>query len=117
MPVNANEAFVQLGRIVLGEQPLASILEQVVHIATRVLPIRVDASITLLAGDEPSTVAFTSEAAMALDERQYEDERGPCLDAAASGQLISIPDLGAATRWPRFAEAAVQHGVLSSLSV
>jgi len=112
-----NEAFAALGRIVLGDQPLAAILEQVVHIATRVMPTPTDASITLIAGDEPSTVAFTSDMALALDERQYEAERGPCVDAATSGHLIRIADMRVEERWPRFTKAAVERGVLSSLSV
>src|SRR3954451_2203714 len=117
IPGETNEAFAALGRIVLGDQPLAAILEQVVHIATRVMPTPTDASITLIAGDEPSTVAFTSDMALALDERQYEAERGPCVDAATSGHLIRIADMRVEERWPRFAKAAVERGVLSSLSV
>jgi GAF domain-containing protein len=115
--LDPDDAFAQLGRIVLGEQPLASILEQVVHIATQVLPAPVEASITFITGDEPVTVAFTGQTAVELDERQYEAERGPCLDAAASGQVVSIPDMAAETRWPRFSRTAVQHGIRSSLSI
>jgi GAF domain-containing protein len=115
--LEADEAFAQLGRIVLGEQPLVSILEQVVHLAKQVLPPPVEASITFITGDKPATVAFTGELAIELDERQYEADRGPCLDAAASGQLISIPDTSAETRWPRYAQSAVEHGIASSLSI
>jgi GAF domain-containing protein len=116
-PPAVDDVFAQLGQIVLGEQPLASILEQVVLIAKQVLPISVEASITFITGDDPATVAFTGKTAIELDERQYEAERGPCLDAAASGELISIPDTTAETRWPRYTQAAVEHGIRSSLSV
>src|SRR3954452_3943384 len=116
-PGETNDAFAALGRIVLGDQSLVAILEQVVHIATHVMPMPTEASITLIAGDEPSTVAFTSDTALALDERQYEAERGPCVDAAMSGHLIRIADMRVEERWPRFAKAAVERGVLSSLSV
>jgi GAF domain-containing protein len=115
--LEAGDAFLQLGRIVLGQQPLESILEQVVHTAKQVLPTPVEASITFIAGDEPITVAFTGQTAVELDERQYEAERGPCLDAAASGQLVGIRDTAAETRWQRFTETAVEHGIRSSLSV
>jgi hypothetical protein len=116
-PIEASEAFARLGRIVLGDQPLGDILEQVVQIARHVLPTPTDASITLIAGDQPYTPAFTSDTALALDERQYETERGPCLDAAASGNLIAIPDMRVESRWPQFAATAASRGVLSSLSV
>jgi GAF domain-containing protein len=116
-PIDAQDAFAQLGRIVLGDQPLPAILEQIVHIARKVLPVPTEASITLIAGETPSTVAFTNETAIALDERQYEDERGPCLDAAASGTMIGIPEVVTETRWPKFAAAAAERGVFSTLSV
>jgi GAF domain-containing protein len=116
-PPAADEAFRALGQIVLGERPLAEILEQVVHIAKQALPTSVESSITLLTGDEAHTMGFTGPTAIALDERQYEDESGPCLDAAASAQLVSVPDMGSETRWPRFAASAVEQGVHSSLSV
>lgn len=115
--LDPDDAFAQLGRIVFGEQPLAAILEQVVHIAKQVLPTSVEASITFITGDDPSTVAFTGPTAIELDERQYEAERGPCLDAAASGEMISIPDTAAETRWPRYTQTAVERGIRSSLSV
>src|SRR5947209_2399346 len=115
--LHPRDAFAELGRIVLGEQPLPAILEQVVHLATRVLPVAAEASITLIAGDSPATLAFTGETALALDERQYETERGPCLDSASAGQTIVVPDTRTETRWPSYAEAAAERGVLGSLSV
>ena len=87
------------------------------HIARQVLPITVEASITLLSRDDATTVASTDEVAVTLDERQYDDERGPCLDAAAAGERIRITDMRSEPRWPRFAAAAANAGVLSSLSM
>jgi len=112
-----NDVFAELGKIVLGDEPLAQILERVVHVASRVLPTTAEASITLISADNPFTVAFAGERAIALDERQYQADRGPCLDAASSAQLIQIPDMKQETRWPAFAQAATELGVQSSLSV
>jgi GAF domain-containing protein len=116
-PIDAQDAFASLGRIVLGNQPLPAVLEQVLQIARRVLPVQVEASITLISADGPSTVAFTGESALALDERQYEDERGPCLECAATRTLLSAPDLASDPRWPRLAAAAQERGIRSSLSI
>jgi GAF domain-containing protein len=112
-----DEAFTELGKIVLGEQPLPQILEQVVHLAKAMLPVETEASITLIAGEEPATLAFTGPVAIALDERQYEDEAGPCLASAQAGHVIVVPDIPAETRWPKYGEAAAAHGICSSLSV
>jgi GAF domain-containing protein len=111
------DAFAGLGTIVLGDEPLPAILERVVRLASEVIPGRIEASITLLSPEGPTTVAFSGPPALTLDERQYESERGPCLDAASAGQRIVIPDMRSETRWPQYAEAAVVEGVLSSLSV
>ena len=110
-------AFAQLSRIVLGDEPLPSILERVVRLAKEVLPVDCEASITLLSSNGPTTVAFTGEPAMALDERQYEAERGPCLDAAAGGERLLIRDVTAESRWPRYTEAAGANKIQCSLSV
>jgi GAF domain-containing protein len=114
-PPEANEAFLELGKIVLGDKPLPQILEQVLRIALKALPCT-HASITLVTDDEPSTVAFTSDEALALDERQYEVDRGPCLDSAASGDLIVVADMASDTRWEAFSERAQALGIRSSLS-
>jgi GAF domain-containing protein len=114
---NPDQVFAQLGMIVLGEQPLPQILERVVHLACEMLPGTAEASITLLTDDEPATLAFTGEVAIALDERQYLEESGPCLTCARSGQTITVPDITCENRWPGYAEQARGYGVLSSLSV
>src|SRR4051794_13571901 len=112
-----SQAIEELGQIVLAERPLNDILETVVGLAKRTLQGRVETSVTLIDAGSPVTAAFTSDLALALDERQYTDDRGPCFDAAAAGTLISLPELDGDTRWPRFAAEAVAHGVRSSLSV
>jgi GAF domain-containing protein len=114
--LDPGDAFAELGRIVLGEEPLEQVLQRIVHIASRVLPRRVEASITLISDDRPVTAAFTGEA-LALDERQYDVGSGPCLHAAHSGIVVSVGDMTADGRWPEYASAASDRGVLSSLSV
>ena len=116
-PLEANRAFERLGGIVLGDQPLSAILKQVVELARQVLPVPTQASLTVIAAGEPSTVAFSGDTARALDERQYELDGGPCLDAARTGQLIHVPDTQTESRWPKYLETAVERGVRSSLSV
>jgi len=116
-PELPDSTFAALSRIVLGEEPLDAILERVMRLAVEVLPLECEASITLVRSDGPTTIAFTAEPALVLDERQYETERGPCLDAAQGGQRLLIRDMAEETRWPRFTEGAVANQIRSSLSV
>jgi GAF domain-containing protein len=68
-------------------------------------------------GDHANTAAFSGSLAHQLDERQYEQGYGPCLDAAHAGEVVVIDDMATETRWPRFAPLAMKAGVRSSLSV
>ncbi|MFC7491094.1 MULTISPECIES: GAF and ANTAR domain-containing protein [unclassified Knoellia] len=59
------------------------------------------------------TFGASSEASRRLDEYQFTFGEGPCLDAAASHEVVLAPDLDSPheTRWPAFAEAALEDGV------
>jgi hypothetical protein len=74
------------------------------------------ASITARRDGAPATVAMSSEVALAVDEAQYADDAGPCLDAL-EGQPTSCPDIAATVQWPGFREQAVSLGLAASLSV
>jgi GAF domain-containing protein len=70
-----------------------------------------------LRGETPTSVAYTSARARGLDEVQYQQERGPCLDASVTGGPMSLPDLATEERWPAWAARAREAGVGSSLSI
>jgi GAF domain-containing protein len=89
----------------------------VAQLAKDTIPGVDEASVTLMKNAKPRTVAFTGPLAIHLDERQYEDGFGPCLDAAVSGSTIKIPDMAAETTYKDFAQVAVRQGVTHSLSV
>jgi GAF domain-containing protein len=114
---NAAQALEQLGRLALAEHSLESILQAVVDLAKTVLPGDLEASITLLIDDKPTTAVFTGQLARDCDESQYEQGYGPCLHAASTGELTEIADMQAETRWRDYVQHAAQRGALSSLSV
>jgi GAF domain-containing protein len=59
-------------------------------------------------------MAATSEQAHNLELFQLQAEEGPCLDCYASGEPVSVSDLGVAVqRWPRFVSAATEAGFAS----
>jgi len=56
-------------------------------------------------------VAYTDESARLLELFELQKAEGPCLDCFATGQVIANVDLTEArSRWPMFAEAALQSG-------
>ena len=75
------------------------------------------ASVTRQEESGYSTVAVSSELARAVDEAQYADNAGPCLDALDGGSPTSVPVIDSTMIWPRFRDAAYELGLRSSLSV
>ena len=116
-PGNAAEALLRLGRLSLRELSMESLLQTVADQVTVVLPGNLEASVTLLVKEAPTTVAFTGQLALDLDHVQYERGHGPCLHAARTGEMTEIVDTRTDSRWPDYARRAAGHGNLSSLSI
>jgi GAF domain-containing protein len=116
-PPNAAEALERLGRLSLRELSMDSLLQTVADLSKSVMPGNPETSVLLLVKDRPSTVVWTGQLAVALDERQYERGHGPCLHAARTGDLTEIADTRTDRRWPDYQQRAVEAGNLSSLSI
>jgi len=108
----------QLMRLVVGDHPLSEVLRRVADEGLRHIPQAGQVSVTLLdRHGRGRSVAFTGDLAVALDERQYEDGFGPCVDAAQSGLTVSVGDTaGPDQLYPDYAAVARRHGVTSSVS-
>ncbi|WP_433649338.1 GAF and ANTAR domain-containing protein [Micromonospora zamorensis] len=117
LPSDPASAFAELGSIKLSEVNLDEVLQRVAELAKRVLPMPVEVSVTLVRGGVGHTAAFTDEVAREMDERQYAQGRGPCLDAATSGDVLSVPDLSTEDRWPEWADRGRKQGLGSSVSI
>lgn len=74
-------------------------------------------SITLVGEQGPYTAAHTGDLALDLDERQYAQLSGPCLQAAREKATVSVPDAAGDTRWSGWAQRAASAGVGSVLAV
>jgi GAF domain-containing protein len=99
-----------------AEGPHRGVHRQVADLAKRTIG-DVEVSVTLVRGGHAHTAAFTGQLARRMDEWQYAEGRGPCLDASASGGVVSVPDLTVEQRWPQWAKRAEAAGVGSSLSI
>ena len=111
------EAFAQLGRIKLAETDLNGVLQLIAELAKRTVPGAEDTSVTLIRGETAHTTVCTSDFAKKLDEWQYQEGAGPCLDASAGAATLSVPVMSAEDRWPEWAVRAFTAGVQSSLSI
>jgi transcriptional regulator with GAF, ATPase, and Fis domain len=107
----------ELSRLLIGSQPLSEVLDRVAHLARAAVPGIDEVSVTLVQEGRAGTVVFTGDLAVQLDERQYEDGFGPCLDAARTGQVIQVADTSSDTAYPDYARQAARSGVTRSLSL
>src|SRR5215217_4502044 len=114
---NLNELHEALARVVVADREPSEVLTEITRIAHRAMPSVDAASVTLIREDKPFTAGYDGQMALDADELQYERGYGPCMDAGRAGQMFLIDDMRSEQRWPDYAQHAVAHGVLSSLSV
>ena len=111
------QAYAEFARLDLRTQGLNEVMDRVSTLAKATIRGTSEASVTLLLGGEGSTPGFSGEWACRLDEAQYAVGQGPCLAAAAGGELVHVPDFRAEDRWPDYVPRALELEVGSSLSV
>lgn len=61
---------------------------------------------------------YTDAESPEIDQAQYREDKGPCLDAWRGNVVLRVPRVrDAAQTYPGFAAACLQHGVQSTLSL
>jgi hypothetical protein len=75
------------------------------------------ASVTARHEGAYTTVAASNDLANAVDQAQYVDQTGPCLDAIETAKPLGVPDIAATMRWPGFRDTAYRLGLRTSLSI
>lgn len=110
-------ALAELGRIRLSETTLDDVLLRVAALARDTVGGADEASVTLVGARRAGSAAWTGELAKTLDEWQYENAGGPCLEAAAATATVCVPDTTREQRWPLYIRRATEAGARSMLSV
>ncbi|MFI1567554.1 GAF and ANTAR domain-containing protein [Streptomyces sp. NPDC020490] len=96
---------------------LDTLLRDLTDRAVRAVPGAAACSVTVRRGDRLLTLAGSSDLVNGLDQRQYENGSGPCVEAADTGLEQYAPDLAAETRWPRYTAYARSVGVRCVLAL
>lgn len=105
------ETFVELADTLIDDFDVIDFLHLLVDRCVELLDV--DAAGLLLADQhgQLQLIASSNEHVRLLELFQLQNDQGPCLDAFATGNRVSDPDLVTAdVRWPRFALAATEAG-------
>jgi hypothetical protein len=94
----------------------ADLVEIAVMSADRVAGVSY-ASVTSRYEGAYATVAASSALAAAVDQAQYADDAGPCLEALDGAYPAAVPDIAATMTWRGFRDVACGLGLSASLSI
>jgi hypothetical protein len=75
------------------------------------------ASVTSRQEGAYTTVAASNDIAVAVDQAQYADRAGPCIEALETAKPLAVPDIAVTMRWPGFRDTAYRLGLHTSLSI
>ncbi|MEU4221348.1 GAF domain-containing protein [Actinoplanes sp. NPDC026623] len=94
-----------------------SLLMTIAGLAAERVAAASHASVTALRGKAYTTVAVSEELITEIDQVQYADNAGPCIEALDLGVPVAVPNTGATVQWPGFHQAAPRMGLHASVSV
>lgn len=107
----------ELARTLAEPSDLDAILSGVTAAAKELIPGVDTAGILLIGrGGQFESVAQVTELPHKLDELQMTYNEGPCVQAALDDVVVRTDDFRDENRWPQYAPACVELGVLSGLS-
>src|SRR3954469_22444440 len=113
------KALSALARFQVAEATVGDTLNRIAEITLEVMPSASVVGMTMLGSDEqPTTAIYTDQDSPEIDEAQYREGRGPCLDAWRLNRVYRLGRVeDYAEEFPAFATACLAHGVLSTLSL
>ncbi|MFB2597329.1 ANTAR domain-containing protein [Herbiconiux sp. P17] len=112
------DAFVSLADTLVADYDIVELLHTLVERSASILGAA-DAGILLPADDgDLEVIASTSERSHLISLLQLSSGEGPCVDAYATGRVVSVDDIAATSaRWPRFATQAAGLGYRSMYAI
>jgi GAF domain-containing protein len=113
----AADELLALAGVAVGHDDLSAALQDVCRIAARAVRGADGASLTMFGPAGPQAAAASSGWAAQLDELQYVEHEGPCLDCARTGLVFRVRDIGAEPRWPSYMPRAHERGAGSMVSL
>lgn len=119
-PDEVTTALLGLDELLLEEDDLEQAITTVLQIGMTTFGEEPEISLTISSTADPAAGWTTRDATSAwarrLDEWQYENDEGPCIEADATGEVCVVNDVTADERFPAFAAFARDVGLRSCVS-
>jgi len=114
-----DEAVQAVAGFLVADAPLGQTLDRVAAIAADAIEPASAAALTLLDDrNRPRTFVSTDDLAPRIDQAQYDQDTGPCLEAYRQNRTIRVDDCSSVVdTWPAFSQVAGEEGVKSTLSL
>lgn len=117
-PATADQLpFARLQSLLLDVADIHQFLAELAEVSTTVVSAPVSSGITLRYDGNLLTFGSSDERAEALDETQYREGSGPCLQSMEEGRIVAVEDARNEKRWPGYVPRAVEMGLRCSLSL
>ncbi|MEU1849193.1 GAF and ANTAR domain-containing protein [Streptomyces sp. NPDC019990] len=113
----SSETSDTLDQAMVRSSGLDTLLRDLTDRAVQEVPGAAACSITVRRAGRLLTLAGSDGLPSGLDQRQYENGSGPCVDAAETGDEQYAPDLAAESRWLSYTRYALSTGVRCVLAV
>ncbi|MFL6073834.1 MAG: GAF and ANTAR domain-containing protein [Mycobacteriales bacterium] len=108
--VQLANVFVELADTLVDDFDVVDFLHVLTERCVQLLGISAAGLLLTDGHDTLKVAAASSERTMLLELFQLQTDQGPCVDCFRTGQPVSVADLPAAGRWPRFTAAATEVG-------
>jgi GAF domain-containing protein len=108
--IQLSDVFVEMADTLVDDFDVIEFLHVLTERCVQLLGV---SAAGLLLTDQQGTlqvVAASSERTRLLELFQLQTDQGPCVDCFRTGQPVSVVDLPAVGRWPRFTAAAAEVG-------
>lgn len=112
-------ALSALAQFQVTETSVGEALRRIADITLEAVPGADIVGMSMLGDDgRPITAVYTDVESPEIDEAQYREGRGPCLDAWRNNEVVQVPRVeDFVDVYPAFAAKCRHHGVWSTLSV